>query len=88
MAATKRPHKLTLRIDFQGRVILYVAAYVRKIYVRKYIEAVHERSLVRVRVEPSSTSLLSSALFVLPLPYLRGARTEGLKLTRVNVREF
>ena len=88
MAATKRPHKLTLRIDFQGRVILYVAAYVRKIYVRKYIEAMHETSLVRVKVEPSSTSLLSSALFVLPLPYLRGARTEGLKLTRVNVREF
>ena len=88
MAATKRPHKLTLRIDFQGRVILYVAAYVRKIYVRKYIEAMHERSLVRVKDEPSSTSLLSSALFVLPLPYLRGAQTEGLKLTRVNVREF
>ena len=88
MAATKRPHKLTLRIDFQGRVILYVAAYVCKIYVRKYIEAMHERSLVRVKDEPSSTSLLSSALFVLPLPYLRGARTEGLKLTRVNVREF
>ena len=81
MAATKRPHKLILRIDFQGRVIFYVAAYVGKIYVRKYIEAMHERSLVSVKVEPC-------ALFVLPLPYSRGARTEGLKFTRVNEREF
>ena len=36
-------------------------------YVRKKIEAMHERSLVSVKVEPRSTSRLSSALFILPL---------------------
>ena len=33
-------------------------------------EAMHERSLVSVKVEPRSTSRLSSALFILPLFYL------------------
>ena len=35
------------------------------------IEAMHERSLVTVKVEPHSTSSLSSALFILRLLYLR-----------------
>ena len=35
------------------------------------IEAMHESSLVSVKVEPRSTSRLSSALFILPLFYLR-----------------
>ena len=34
-----------------------------------YIKAVHERSLVSVKVEPRSTSRLNSALFILPLFY-------------------
>ena len=36
------------------------------------LEAMHERSLVRVKIEPCSTSCLSSALFILPLVYLLG----------------
>ena len=35
------------------------------------IEAMPERSHVSVKVEPRSTSRLSSALFILPLFYLR-----------------
>ena len=34
------------------------------------IEAIHARSLVSVKVEPRSTSRLSSARFILPLFYL------------------
>ena len=37
----------------------------------KIIEAMHERSLVRAKVEPRSTSSLNSALFILSLFYLR-----------------
>ena len=41
-------------------------------YVRKNkIEAMHERSLVSVKVEPRSTSRLSLAVFILPLLHLR-----------------
>ena len=40
-------------------------------FANKIIEAMHERSLVRAKVEPRSTSRLSSALFILPLFYLR-----------------
>ena len=51
----------------------------RNVYVRtcekftfaNKIEAMHERSLVSVKVEPRSTSRLSSARFILPLFYLR-----------------
>ena len=46
------------------------------------IEAMHESSLVSVKVEPRSTSRLSSALFILPLFYLRFT---WLKFTCVNV---
>ena len=34
-----------------------------------YVEAMHERSLVSVKVEPRSTSRLNSALFIVPLFY-------------------
>ena len=34
-----------------------------------YVEAMHERSLVSVKVEPRSTSRLNSALFILLLFY-------------------
>ena len=60
---------LPLKVDFRCRVVFTcVRAYVRKIYVCK---AMYERSLVSVKVEPLSTSRLSSTLFILPLFYLR-----------------
>ena len=40
----------------------------------------HERSLISVKVEPRSTSRLSSELFILPLFYFT-----GLKFTCINV---
>ena len=40
------------------------------------MEAVHERSLVSVKVEPRSTSRLSSALFILPLFYFKVDRLQ------------
>ena len=43
------------------------------------IEAMHERTLVSVKVEPRSTSSLSSALFILPLFYV-------IKIYVANVR--
>ena len=51
----------------------------RNFYVRRClkftfankIEAIHERSIVSVKVEPRSTSRLSSALFIFPQFYLR-----------------
>ena len=42
------------------------------------IEAMHERSLVSVKVEPRSTSRLSSAVFILPLFYLRDQNLRAL----------
>ena len=60
-----------LRVDFHCRVIFTcVRTYVKSTFANK-IGAMHERSLVSVRVEPRSTSRLSSALFSLPLFYLR-----------------
>ena len=47
----------------------YVRTCVKFTFANK-IEAMHERSLVSVKVEPRSTSRLSSALFILPLFYL------------------
>ena len=35
------------------------------------VEAMHERSLVNVKIESRSTSCLSSTLYILPLFYLR-----------------
>ena len=49
------------RVDFQCRVIFTCeGAFANK------IEAMHERSLANVKVEPRLTSRLSSALFILP----------------------
>ena len=50
-------------------VYFYVRTCVKFMFANK-IEAIHERSLVSVKVEPRSTSLLSSARFFLPLFYL------------------
>ena len=44
----------------------YVRTCVKFTFANK-IEAMHKRSLVSVKVEPRSTSRLSSALFILPL---------------------
>ena len=48
------------------------------------IEAMHERSLVSVKVEPRSTSRLSSALFILPLFYLRDQNLRALTCVAKN----
>ena len=48
----------------------YVRTCVKFTFASK-IEAMHERSLESIEVEPRSTSRLSSALFALPLFYLR-----------------
>ena len=47
----------------------YVRTGVKFSFANK-IEAMHERSLVSVKVEPRSTSRLSSARSILPLFYL------------------
>ena len=55
--------------------------YVRscvKFTIANKIEAMHERSLVSVKVEPRSTSRLRSGLFTLPLFYLRDYNLRAL----------
>ena len=55
--------------------------YVRtcvKFTIGNKIEAMHERSLDSVKVEPRSTSRLSSAIFILPLFYLRDLNLRAL----------
>ena len=44
----------------------------------------HERSLVSVKVEPRSTSRLSSAFFILPLLYLRDQNLRALTYVAKN----
>ena len=44
----------------------------------------HKRSLVSVKVEPGSTSRLSSALFILPLLYLRDHNFRALMCVAKN----
>ena len=51
----------SLRLNFQCRVIFTFA---------NKIEAMHEKSFVNAKLEPRSTSSLSSVLFILPLFYL------------------
>ena len=58
-----------LRVDFQCRVF-FVRTCV-KFTLANILEAMHERLHVSVKVEPHSTSRLSSALFILPIVYLR-----------------
>ena len=48
----------------------YVRTWVKFTFANK-IEAMYERSDVSVKVEPCSTSLLTSTLYTLPLFYLR-----------------
>ena len=57
-----------LRVDFQCRVF-FVRTCV-KFTLANILEAMHERLHVSVKVEPHSTSRLSSALFILPIFYL------------------
>ena len=59
-----------LRVDFQCRVIFTCVLCVKFTFANK-IEAMHERSLVNVKVERLLTYRLSSALFLLSLFYLR-----------------
>ena len=68
---------LSLRVDFQCRVIFTCARVEKFTFVNK-MEAMHERSLVSVKVEPRSTFRLSSALFILPLFYLRDQNLHAL----------
>ena len=57
-------YALSLRVHFMCRVLFTC--------VRTYkIEAMHERSLVNVKVKPRSTSLLSSAIFISPCALYR-----------------
>ena len=73
-----------------------VRAYVRKFKFANKIEAIHERSLVSVKVEPRSTCRLNSAVFVLPLFYLRALTCVAknapvkisLKFDSCGVRQF
>ena len=48
------------------------------------IEAMHERSLVSVKVEPRSTFRLSLALFILPLLFLRDLNLRALTCVAKN----
>ena len=61
----------------------YVRTCVKFTFANK-IEAMHERSLVSVKVEPRSTSRLSSALFILPLFYLRDYNLRALTCAGKN----
>ena len=60
----------------------YLRAFVRKIYVRNKTEAMHERLLVSVKVEPRSTSWS----FKLSTFYLASILFKWLKFTCVDVR--
>ena len=63
-----------IRLDFQCGVIFTCV----KFTFANRIEAMHERSLVSVKVETFSTSRLSSALFILSLFYLRDYNLRAL----------
>ena len=72
-ASCVRSKKVRLRVAFKYRVIFYVRTSVKFTFANKIAgEAMHERSFVHVsvKIEPRSTSRLSSALFILPLFYL------------------
>ena len=58
----------TERVDMSRN--FYLRTCVKFSFANK-IEAMHKRSLVSVKVEPRSTSHLSSALFMSPLFYVR-----------------
>ena len=60
--------RTALRVDLHYN--FYVRTCVKFKFANK-IEAVYERSHVSIKVEPRSTSLLISTLYILPLFYLR-----------------
>ena len=83
---TKNTEETCLRVDFQcSRVIFNVRTCVKFTFANE-IEAVYERSLVSVKVEPRSTSRLCSALFILPLFYLRDWNLRALPCVTVRYR--
>ena len=63
----------------------YVRMCVKFTFANK-IEAKHERSLVSVKVEPRSTSRLSSALFILSLFYLCDENLRALTCVAKNLK--
>ena len=63
--------RVCVGVDFQCHVIFTCVRACVKFAFANEIEAMHERSLVSVKVEPRLTSRLSSAVFILPLFYLR-----------------
>ena len=64
----------------------YVRMCVKFTFASK-IEAKHERSRVRVKVEPRSTCRLNSALFILPLFYLCDENLRALTCVAKNASE-
>ena len=74
---------LSLIVDFQCRVIVTSARAEKFTFANKR-EAMHERSLVSVKVEPRSTSRLCSALFIWPLFYLRDQNLRALTCVAKN----
>ena len=76
-------HVCAARPRFIGKGCFPVSCYfyVRtcvKFTIGNKIEAMHERSLDSVKVEPGSTSRLSSAIFILKLFYLRDLNLRAL----------
>ena len=69
MSTVPRPARKRMGHGFPVSHNFYVHKCLKFMFAN--VEAIHERSLVRVEVEPCSTSCLSSALFILPLFYLR-----------------
>ena len=72
----------SIRVDLQCRNF-YVRSCVKFTFANK-IEAMHERSLVSLKVEPRSTSRLRSALFTLPLFHLRDYDLRALTCVAKN----
>ena len=69
-----------LRVDFQCRVIFTCV----KFTLANKIEAMKDRSLVSGKDELRLTSRLSSALFILPLFYLRDLNLRALTCVAKN----
>ena len=69
---TDRLDGLNGQVDMLDQGLISSVAYMHtcvKFTFANKIEAMHERSLVSLRIEPRSTSRLSSTLFILPLFY-------------------
>ena len=63
----RKEQSVCIRVDLLHN--FYLCTCIKCSFTNK-IEAMQKRSLVSVKVEPRSTSHLSSALFMLPLFYL------------------